>query len=59
MAYENGHGKLKTYGKNPSLARIITLTIKFLKNLEYNQKEFWSHKQEGQRLIQGVTGCSA
>lgn len=32
MVCENGHGKLKTYGKNPSLARFITVTMKFLKN---------------------------
>lgn len=32
MACENGLRKLKTYGKNPSLARFITVTVKFLKN---------------------------
>lgn len=32
MAYENGHGKLKTHGKSPSLARFITVTMKFLKD---------------------------
>lgn len=32
MAYENEHGKLKTYGKNSSLARFFKVTTKFLKN---------------------------
>lgn len=38
MAYENGQRKLKTYGKNASLARFITVKMKFLKNSQSTTK---------------------